>query len=120
MGKYNEAFNEVDLLMNEMLGKLNITIDETNLYPTEDIFRMIVREIDVENLKALYFVYYDQEFQTVIDDISPNVRKFMFWWEDNLDYGAIDIQALIAKKEGEIISPIILVNSDKDKNKKRI
>lgn len=44
----------------------------------------------------------------------------MYWWEDNLDYGAIDIQALIAKKEREIISPIILVNSDKEKNKKRI
>lgn len=49
MDEYNEAFNEVDLLMNEILGKLNITIDETNLYPTEDIFRVIVREIDVEN-----------------------------------------------------------------------
>lgn len=120
MGEYNEDFKEVDLLMNEMIRKLNITIDETNLYPTENIFRIIVREIDVENLKALYFVFYDQEFQTVMDDVSPNVRKFMFWWEDNLDYRAIDIQALIAKKEGEIISPIILVNSDKDKNIKRI
>lgn len=106
--------------MNEMLGKLNITIDETNLYPTEDVFRIIVWEIDVENLKELSSVYYDEEFQTVMEDISPNVRKFMYWWEDNLDYGAIDIQALIAKKEREIISPIILVNSDKEKNKKRI
>ncbi|EAN5014991.1 hypothetical protein B6G11_18085 [Salmonella enterica] len=120
MDEYNEAFNEVDLLMNEILGKLNITIDETNLYPTEDIFRVIVREIDVENLKALSSVYYDEKFQIVMEDISPNVRKFMYWWEDNLDYGAIDIQALIAKKEGEVIFPIILANSDKDKNKKRI
>lgn len=106
--------------MKEMLGKLNITIDETNLYPTEDIFRIIVREIDVENLKALSSVYYDEGFKTVMEDISPNVRKFMYWWEDNLDYGTIDIQALIAKKEGEVIFPIILVNSYKDKNKNNL
>lgn len=53
MTEYNTAFNEVDLLMNEMLEKLNISLNETNLYPTDDMFRIIVQEIDVENLKIL-------------------------------------------------------------------
>ena len=45
MTEYNTAFNEVDLLMNGMLEKLNIALNETNLYPTDDMFRIIVREI---------------------------------------------------------------------------
>lgn len=44
----------------------------------------------------------------------------MYWWGDNLDYGTINIQYLIAKKEEKIISSIILENSDKAKKIKRI
>jgi hypothetical protein len=113
--KYNKALDEVELLMNEMLGKLNIALNETNLYPTDDMFRIIVREIDVENLKILSFIY-NEGSQEVIDDMTPVIKEFMYWWGDNLDYGTINIQSLIAKKEEKVISSIILENSDKGKN----
>ncbi|HDZ2361192.1 TPA: hypothetical protein RR196_000472 [Klebsiella pneumoniae] len=119
MTEYNTAFNEVDLLMNEMLEKLNISLNETNLYPTDDMFRIIVQEIDVENLKILSFIY-NEGSQEVIDNMTPIIKKFMCWWGDNLDYGTINIQSLIAKKEEKIISSIILENSYKAKNIKRI
>ena len=104
MTEYNTAFNEVDLLMNEMLEKLDISLNETNLYPTDDMFRIIVQEIDVENLKILSFIY-NEGSQEVIDNMTPVIKKFMCWWGDNLDYGTINIQSLIAKKEEKIISP---------------
>ncbi|HBR1661737.1 TPA: hypothetical protein L9L98_002150 [Klebsiella pneumoniae] len=119
MFEYNRAFEEVELLMNEMLGKLNINLNETNLYPTDDIFRVIVHEIDVENLKILSFIY-SEGSQEVIDDMTPVIKEFMYWWGDNLDYGTINIQTLIAKKEEKIICSIILDNSDKGKSIKRI
>ncbi|HEJ0375121.1 TPA: hypothetical protein SLP46_004499 [Klebsiella pneumoniae] len=119
MTEYNTAFNEVDLLMNEMLEKLDISLNETNLYPTDDMFRIIVQEIDVENLKILSFIY-NEGSQEVIDNMTPVIKKFMCWWGDNLDYGTINIQSLIAKKEEKIISSIILENSYKAKNIKRI
>lgn len=119
MTEYNTVFNEVDLLMNEMLEKLNISLNETNLYPTDDMFRVIVQEIDVENLKILSFIY-NEGSQEVIDNITPVIKEFMYWWGDNLDYGTINIQSLIAKKEEKIISSIILENSDKAKKIKRI
>ncbi|EGQ1119583.1 hypothetical protein I2J78_004441, partial [Salmonella enterica] len=53
MGKYEKAFNEVDVLMSEILDKLNITLEETDLFPTEDIFIMVVREIEVDDLKLI-------------------------------------------------------------------
>ena len=119
MTEYNTAFNEVDLLMNEMLEKLNISLNETNLYPTDDMFRIIVQEIDVENLKILSFIY-NEGSQEVIDNMTSVIKEFMYWWGDNLDYGTINIQSLIAKKEEKIISSIILENSDNAKNIKRI
>lgn len=105
--------------MNEMLGKLNIALNETNLYPTNDMFRIIVREIDVENLKILSFIY-NEGSQEVIDDMTPVIKEFMYWWGDNLYFGTINIQSLIAKKEEKVISSIILENSDKAKKIKRI
>ena len=119
MTEYNTAFNEVDLLMNEMLEKLNISLNETNLYPTDDMFRIIVQEIDVENLKILSFIY-SEGSQEVIDNMTSVIKEFMYWWGDNLDYGTINIQSLIAKKEEKVISSIILENSDKGKDIKRI
>lgn len=119
MTEYNTAFNEVDLLMNEMLEKLNISLNETNLYPTDDMFRVIVQEIDVENLKILSFIY-NEGSQEVIDDMTPVIKEFMYWQGDKLDFGTINIQSLIAKKEEKIISSIILENSDKGKDIKRI
>ena len=119
MTEYNTAFNEVDLLMNEMLEKLNISLNETNLYPTDDMFRIIVQEIDVENLKILSFIY-NEGSQEVIDNMTSVIKEFMYWWGDNLDYGTINIQSLIAKKEEKVISSIILENSDKGKDIKRI
>ena len=119
MTEYNTAFNEVDLLMNEMLEKLNISLNETNLYPTDDMFRIIVQEIDVENLKILSFIY-NEGSQEVIVNMTPAIKEFMYWWGDNLDYGTLNIQSLIAKKEEKIISSIILENSDKAKKIKRI
>ena len=119
MTEYNTAFNEVDLLMNEMLEKLNISLNETNLYPTDDMFRIIVQEIDVENLKILSFIY-NEGSQEVIDNMTSVIKEFMYWWGDNLDYSTINIQSLIAKKEEKIISSIILENSYKAKNIKRI
>lgn len=50
MSKYKKAFDEVNLLMNEVLDKFNMTLEETNFHPTEDIFRIVVREIEVDNL----------------------------------------------------------------------
>lgn len=105
--------------MNEMLGKLNITLNEANLYPTDDMFRLIVREIDVENLKILSFIY-DEGSQEVIDGMTPLIKEFMYWWGDNLDYGTINIQSLIAEKEDKIIYSITLENSDKGKRIRRI
>ena len=74
MTEYNTAFNEVDLLMNEMLEKLNISLNETNLYQTDDMFRVIVQEIDVENLKILSFIY-NEGSQEVIDNITPVIKE---------------------------------------------
>ena len=119
MTEYNTAFNEVDLLMNEMLEKLNISLNETNLYPTDDMFRIIVQEIDVENLKILSFIY-NEGSQEVIDNMTSVIKEFMYWWGGNLYFGTINIQSLIAKKEEKVISSIILENSDKGKNIKRI
>lgn len=34
MGKYEKAFNEVNVLMSEILDNLNITLEETDLFPT--------------------------------------------------------------------------------------
>lgn len=50
MVKYKKAFNEVNVLMSEILDKLNITLEETDLFPTEDIFRIVVMKIEVDNL----------------------------------------------------------------------
>lgn len=52
--------------------------------------------------------------------MTPVIKEFMYWWGDNLDHGTINIQSLIAKKEEKVISSIILENSDKGKNIKRI
>lgn len=42
MAGYYAELNEVDILMNEMLDKLNLNLNKTNLFPSEDIFRVIV------------------------------------------------------------------------------
>ncbi|EBE8787275.1 hypothetical protein RE755_000059 [Salmonella enterica] len=121
MVKYEKAFNEVNVLMSEILDKLNITLEETDLFPTEDIFRIVVREIGVDNLKLISSIFMNDEYHEVKEDMTPAVNKFIHWWGDNLDYENIDIPALIAKKEESILSSIMPICSDSDKeNKKRI
>ncbi|EBC7689051.1 hypothetical protein C8961_06575 [Salmonella enterica] len=122
MSKYKKAFNEVQLLMDEVLDKFNITLEETNFYPTEDIFRIVVREMDVDNLKVISSIFTNNEYHEVKKDMTPAVNKFMHWWGDNLDCDNIDITALIAKKEESTLSPIMSNHLDSETNqrKKRI
>lgn len=121
MVKYEKAFNEVNMLVSEILDKLNITLEETDLFPTEDIFRIVVMEIEVANLKLISSIFMNDEYHEVKEDMTPAVNKFIHWWGDNLDCDNIDIPALIAKKEESILSSIMPICSDSDKeNKKRI
>ncbi|HDU4099491.1 TPA: hypothetical protein RFN17_004841 [Klebsiella aerogenes] len=121
MVKYEKAFNEVNVLMSEILDKLNITLEETDLFPTEDIFRIVVMEIEVDNLKLIFSIFMNDEYHEVKEDMTPAVNKFIHWWGDNLDCDNIDIPALIAKKEESILSSIMPICSDSDKeNRKRI
>ncbi|EEG9161366.1 hypothetical protein V1581_20510 [Enterobacter bugandensis] len=122
MSKYKKAFNEVNLLMNEVLDKFKMTLDETNFYPTEDIFRIVVREIEVDNLKVISSIFTNNEYHEVKKYMTPAVNKFMHWWGDNLDCDYIDITALIAKKEESILSPIMSnhLDSETNQSKKRI
>ncbi|QIV33035.1 hypothetical protein [Klebsiella pneumoniae] len=122
MVKYEKAFNEVNVLMSEILDKLNITLEETDLFPTEDIFRIVVMEIEVDNLKLISSIFMNDEYHEVKEDMTPAVNKFIHWWGDNLDCDNIDIPALIAKKEESILSPVISkhLKSEKKQSKIRI
>lgn len=122
MVKYNIAFKEVEELVSEILEQLNIELDEINLFPTDDIFRIIIKAMDVENIKTLSCIYSNDEFLEIEKDMSPAVNKFIWWWGDCLDSGVFSIPALIASKEKEVISLLISndVDSNNDRNKKRI
>lgn len=122
MVKYNKAFEEVEDLVNEILEQLNVQLDEINLFPTDDIFRIIIKAMDVENIKTLSCIYSNDEFLEVEKEMSPAVNKFMWWWGDCLESGVFSIPALIASKEKEVISLLISNNADSndDRNKKRI
>ncbi len=110
MDKYEKAFNEFNVLMSEILDKLNITLEETDLFPPEDIFRIVVREIEVDNLRLISSIFTNDEYHEVKEDMTPAVNKFMHWWRDNLDCDNIDILTLIAKKEESILSPVMSEN----------
>ncbi|EOI6867000.1 hypothetical protein ACRTA3_15160 [Yersinia pseudotuberculosis] len=122
MVKYNKAFEEVEELVSEILEQLNVELDEINLFPTDDVFRIIIKAMDVENIKTLSCIYSNDEFLEVEKEMSPAVNKFMWWWGDCLELGVFSIPALIASKEKEVISLLISNNTDSnnDKNKKRI
>ncbi|EKN3890977.1 TPA: hypothetical protein ACPZTG_003781 [Yersinia enterocolitica] len=122
MGKYDKAFEEIEELMGEMLERFNISLDETNLYPTDDMFRIIIKVMDVENIKMLQFIYSNDEFLEVEKDMSPAVNKFMWWWGDCLESGFFSISALIASKEKEVISSLLSdgVEINDEGSKKRI
>ncbi len=72
MSKYKKAFYEVNLLMNEVLDKFNMTLEEPNFHPTEDIFRIVVREIEVDNLKVISSIFTNNEYHEVV--IPPTNR----------------------------------------------
>ena len=122
MVKYKKAFNEVNVLMSEILDKLNITLEETDLFPTEDIFRIVVMKIEVDNLKLISSIFTNDEYHEVKEDMTPAVNKFMHWWGDNLDCDNINIPALIAKIEESVLSPVMSENSKSEikQNKKRL
>ncbi|EKN4036979.1 hypothetical protein NUF46_003284 [Yersinia enterocolitica] len=103
MEKYSKAFEEVEVLMNEILEQLNIELDETNLYPTDDIFRIIIKAMDVENIKTLSYVFNYCEISEVEKYMTPVVNTFMWWWADCFEYGSFSIPELIAGKEKELI-----------------
>ncbi|HDC4289005.1 TPA: hypothetical protein O8L24_004454, partial [Enterobacter kobei] len=111
MVKYKKAFNEVNVLMSEILDKLNITLEETDLFPTEDIFRIVVMKIEVDNLKLISSIFTNDEYHEVKEGMTPAVNKFMHWWGDNLDCDNINIPALIAKIEESVLSPVMSENS---------
>ncbi|EGT5725085.1 hypothetical protein FZI38_21470 [Cronobacter sakazakii] len=122
MVKYKKAFNEVNVLMSEILDKLNITLEETDLFPTEDIFRIVVMKIEVDNLKLISSIFTNDEYHEVKEGMTPAVNKFMHWWGDNLDCDNINIPALIAKIEESVLSPAMSENSKSEikQNKKRL
>ncbi|HFZ5865046.1 TPA: hypothetical protein ACILGU_002544 [Escherichia coli] len=122
MGKYEKAFNEVNILMSEILDNLNITLEETDLFPTEDIFIIVVRKIEVDNLKLISSIFTNDEYHEVKEGMAPAVNKFMHWWGDNLDCDNINIPALIAKKEESVLSPVMSGNlkSEIKQSKKRL
>lgn len=122
MGKYEKAFNEVNVLMSEILDNLNITLEETDLFPTEDIFIIVVRKIEVDNLKLISSIFTNDEYHEVKEGMTPAVNKFMHWWGENLDCNNINIPALIAKKEESVLSPVMSENlkSEIKQSKKRL
>lgn len=122
MVKYKKAFNEVNVLMSEILDKLNITLEETDLFPTEDIFRIVVMKIEVDNLKLISSIFTNDEYHEVKEGMTPVVNKFMHWWGDNHDCDNINIPALIAKIEESVLSPVMSENSKSEikQNKKRL
>ena len=122
MVKYKKAFNEVNVLMSEILDKLNITLEKTDLFPTEDIFRIVVMKIEVDNLKLISSIFTNDEYHEVKEGMTPAVNKFMHWWGDNLDCDNINIPALIAKIEESVLSPVMSENSKSEikQNKKRL
>ncbi|MCK7010927.1 hypothetical protein L8Q73_20685 [Enterobacter kobei] len=122
MVKYKKAFNEVNVLMSEILDKLNIILEETDLFPTEDIFRIVVMKIEVDNLKLISSIFTNDEYHEVKEGMTPAVNKFMHWWGDNLDCDNINIPALIAKIEESVLSPVMSENSKSEikQNKKRL
>ncbi|HDT3083403.1 TPA: hypothetical protein QHM55_004030 [Klebsiella aerogenes] len=122
MVKYKKAFNEVNVVMSEILDKLNITLEGTDLFPTEDIFRIVVMKIEVDNLKLISSIFTNDEYHEVKEGMTPAVNKFMHWWGDNLDCDNINIPALIAKKEESVLSPVMSENSKSEikQNKKRL
>ncbi|EPT4026450.1 hypothetical protein ACVQMG_004778 [Enterobacter roggenkampii] len=122
MVKYKKAFNEVNVLMSEILDKLNIILEETDLFPTEDIFRIVVMKIEVDNLKLISSIFTNDEYHEVNEGMTPAVNKFMHWWGDNLDCDNINIPALIAKIEESVLSPVMSENSKSEikQNKKRL
>ena len=122
MVKYKKAFNEVNVLMSEILDKLNITLEETDLFPTEDIFRIVVMKIEVDNLKLISSIFTNDEYHEVKEGMTPAVNKFMHWWGDNLDCDNINIPTLIAKIEESVLSPVMSENSKSEikQNKKRL
>ena len=122
MVNYKKAFNEVNVLMSEILDKLNIILEETDLFPTEDIFRIVVMKIEVDNLKLISSIFTNDEYHEVKEGMTPAVNKFMHWWGDNLDCDNINIPALIAKIEESVLSPVMSENSKSEikQNKKRL
>ncbi|MER1498051.1 hypothetical protein KC928_23605 [Enterobacter cloacae] len=122
MVKYKKAFNEVNVLMSEILDKINIILEETDLFPTEDIFRIVVMKIEVDNLKLISSIFTNDEYHEVKEGMTPAVNKFMHWWGDNLDCDNINIPALIAKIEESVLSPVMSENSKSEikQNKKRL
>ena len=120
MSEYKFAFQEVEMRVNELLNKLNIKLEDIDSYPAEDMFRIVVKEIEVENLKLLTSMFNKDDIQTVSERMSPAVSKFMLWWDENLCFGNVDIAALIARKEQMLILnsvPDVLTDDDAAKHR---
>lgn len=101
--QYDKAFEEVEGLMSEVLEQLKIGIDEIDLYPTDDIFKIIIKAMSVENIKTLSYVFNNCEILEVEKYFTPVVNTFMWWWVDCFENGSFSMPELIASKEKEII-----------------
>ncbi|EKN4691347.1 TPA: hypothetical protein ACPZAA_000115 [Yersinia enterocolitica] len=122
MNKYYETFKKVDVLMKELMDRFNIKLEEIDSYPTEDVFRIVVNKIDLENLKVLSSILSCDEILEVEKHMSPAVSKFLEWWLDNLYCDYLNIPALIASKEKEVILSSLtnVIEINVDNHKKRI
>lgn len=118
MKHYDKAFEEVEELMSEILDQLKIGLEEVNLYPTDDIFRVIIKAMDVENIKTLSYVFNNCEAVEVEKYMIPVVKEFMWWWVDCFEYGAFSIPELIASKEKELILLSVSEDIDNDSNRR--
>jgi len=121
MSECKVAFQEVEMRMDELMDKLSIKLEDMSSYPAEDMFRIVVKEIEVENLKLLTSIFNKNELQAVSEQMSPAVSKFMLWWDENLCFGNVDISALIARKEQMLIlNSVTDVLTDDDATRHRI
>lgn len=101
--KYISAFNEINLLMEELFGILKIGLGEINAYPSEDMFRIIVNKTEVEDLKSINEMFAKNDFSEANRIMRPNVYIFVNRWCDNLDFMSANISSLIASKEKALI-----------------
>lgn len=104
MKKYIEILNEIDFIMNKMLESFDITLEEKNAYPFEDMLRIVLNSMDVDSLKSINFMLEHDDFLEYSGIINKNIHTFIYWWAENLDLMIIDVPEIISSKEKGLLN----------------